>query len=110
MLRFKDGVSVAGLQAEILYALDRCVECWEGTNRDVTVTSGRGGKHSRQSKHYSGHAVDLRTRDLNESQISAVHKLLIAALPDFDVVRERDHIHLEYDPKDKHDYIKGRAF
>lgn len=107
MLRFKDGVSLYGLQPEMLWALDRCVEAWEG---DVTVTSARGDKHSVGSKHYSGYAVDLRTRDLNESQIRIILEALRFILHGYDVILESTHIHIEYDPKEPSEYMTKRNF
>jgi hypothetical protein len=74
-------------------------ECW--------VTSGKDGRHSWASLHYSGSALDLRTRDLE----IAVIDLLVAALKgflgaDWDVVyhpyespEKPGHIHVEYQPK-----------
>ena len=102
MLRFKKGVSIYGLQPEMLWCLDRCVDAWIG---DVTVTSARGDRHSRSSLHYAGHAVDLRTRDLNPQEIADIMSELRLILGDpFDVIDEGSHIHIEYQPKDAHDY------
>ncbi len=36
-----------------------------------TVTSTNGGNHNIGSKHYRGLAIDVRTRDKNDSQIAA---------------------------------------
>ncbi len=36
-----------------------------------TVTATTGGKHNVGSKHYRGLAIDVRTRDKTDSQISA---------------------------------------
>ncbi len=106
-LSFKPGVRLFGLQPEMLWALDRCVDVWP-TN--VTVTSARGDKHSRQSLHYSGNAVDLRTRDLNDEQIRAVVLRLRQVLGKrFDVLYEGNHIHIEHQPKDAHEYLTKMA-
>ena len=104
MLRFKKGVSIYGLQPEMLWAIDRCVDIWE----DVTVTSARGGKHSYGSKHYCGYAIDLRTRNL--TNIDSIMKALKSILVGFDVILEVNHIHIEYDPKTQVDYMTVRNF
>jgi hypothetical protein len=68
-------------------------------NRDAVITFGTNGRHSTNSLHYSGNAIDLRTRDLSSSQTSDVTQQLRDSLGDsYDVINEGDHIHLEYDP------------
>lgn len=65
----------------------------------MTITSGRDGVHSKNSKHYTGDAIDIRTRDM--SDVKKVYAMLKENVDDklFDVVLESDHIHIEYDPK-----------
>ena len=106
-LRLKTGVRLYGLQPEMLYCLDRCVDLWPD-GASVTVTSARGDKHSRQSLHYSGNAVDLRTRDITDAQIREVILKLRQVLgARFDVIYEGNHLHLEHQPKDAHKYLTG---
>ena len=63
-------------------------------------TSARDGKHSPKSLHYSGRAIDLRTRQLgNMQQLEVTARLRKVLGPDFDVVLESDHLHIEFDPK-----------
>ncbi|MCY4524310.1 MAG: hypothetical protein OXB84_06190 [Halobacteriovoraceae bacterium] len=70
--------------------------------RDAIITFSTNGVHSQNSLHYSGNAIDLRTRDLSPGQVDQVVKRLRKALgEDYDVVDERTHIHIEYDPKKK---------
>ena len=111
-LRFKQGISVFGLQPEMLWALDRCVEVWRAIPKSyVTVTSARGGAHSVRSLHYVGHAVDLRSRDLNELEITTVMAALPVALgPNFDILFEGDHFHIEYQPENKYRYPTEQPF
>ena len=98
-LCFKSGNFVFGLQQEILQALDIAASIWPV---DLWVTSTRwNDKHKWSSLHYSGHAVDLRTRNLTEKQINDVTAELRLKLgKDYDVVIEGNHIHMEYDPKE----------
>lgn len=68
--------------------------------RDAVVTYTTNGLHKPDSFHYSGNAVDLRTRDLSKFDAALVTKLLIQALGKrFDVINEGSHIHIEFDPK-----------
>jgi hypothetical protein len=70
-------------------------------NRDAIVTYTTNGRHSERSLHYSGNAIDLRTRDLTREQIAAIVEQLREELgDDYDVIFEGDHIHIEYDPSD----------
>lgn len=70
-----------------------------------TVTSMEDSVHGPRSLHPSGNAADLRTRNLPVQALPDLVKALKLALgPQYDVVLESDHIHLEYDIKkaDKH--------
>jgi len=103
MLIFKQGVSIYGLQPEILFALDRCNEIWAG---DCVVTSARGDTHSVKSYHRLGLAVDLRSRDHDPKQIQTTIINARAILGnDFDFIFETHHYHLEYDPKRQPKYL-----
>lgn len=65
----------------------------------IVITSGTDGKHMVGSKHYTEEALDFRTSNLTKSQISTFKQRIKARLgPDYDVVLEKDHIHVEYDP------------
>ena len=67
------------------------------------VTSIFDGTHMAGSLHYLGRAFDLRSRDLVPSQRSAFRAALARELgPDFDVVLESSHVHVEWDPKTTH--------
>jgi len=92
----------------------------------VVVTSGNDGRHGAYSKHYSGAALDVRVygarrggidvdvarrggiaselgasfAELQKASAQRWRKRLANVLGlDFDVVLERDHLHVEYDPK-----------
>ena len=52
------------------------------------------------SKHYEGKALDLRTRDFSRDTAEKITVKLQNNLGrDYDVVNEKEHIHVEYDPK-----------
>ncbi len=65
------------------------------------MTSGAGGKHSVGSLHYVGHAADYGLRDIPEPAIRELlqRDIKTALGPDFDVVLEPTHIHVEFQPK-----------
>ena len=68
---------------------------------DVVVTSGTDGVHGHVSRHYCGSALDYRTRHITatglKERIAGEAKAALG--PDYDVVLEVDHLHVEYDPK-----------
>lgn len=68
--------------------------------RIPTITSVNDGKHMNGSKHYVNKAIDLRVLDMPKDMWQPVRNDLSNILgPDFDVILEKDHIHIEYDPK-----------
>lgn len=70
-----------------------------GAKWDVVITSGNDGKHMKGSKHYSNNALDLRTWNIPNRDLPLFVKALAERLgPDYDVVLEDDHIHVEFDP------------
>ncbi len=57
-------------------------------------------KHMEGSLHESGLAADLRTRDIIPEMVpSLVANLRRELGPEWDVVLEKTHIHIEYDPR-----------
>ena len=67
-------------------------------NRDAIVTYTTNGAHNPNSLHYSGNAIDLRTRDLTSQQKQQATDMLKKTLDqDYDVLNEDNHIHIEYD-------------
>lgn len=96
----KKGVSCEGIKLEALHAIIACHACYMDAGQSFTVTSICDGKHSKNSLHYSGLAIDIRTRDLDGITPIKMAELIQAKLgDDYDVVVETDHIHLEYDVK-----------
>jgi hypothetical protein len=105
-MRFKAGVNLALSKnmAKALPGIDQAHRD-SGMPRLAYITSADDGKHMGNSFHYSGDAVDLRTRDLTAGQVQglalALRKNLNGSFTNnrpYQVVIEIDHIHLEYDP------------
>lgn len=98
MISLKEGVRVHGLKPELVLALMVAEQVFANHGSDLIITSVVDGKHSRESIHYIGMAVDLRIWHLGSPE-EATNDLQKALGEDFDVVLESDHIHLEYQPK-----------
>ncbi len=95
------GTNTSGLRPSILsieIVVDQTFQLIAG--RDAVVTYATNGQHKVDSFHYSGNAVDLRTRDLPKADLVLVTNLLKEAIGKrFDVINEGSHIHIEFDPK-----------
>jgi hypothetical protein len=72
----------------------------------MTITSGNDSKHMKGSLHYQNRAIDIRTRQeaptykrVSKNERTACVEALRRVHPDWDVIDEVDHLHIEYDPK-----------
>jgi len=101
----KAGVKVAGLQPAALYILRAAEPIWERYNQTLTLTSACEGEHRSGSLHYVGLAADLRRWGFTNTELRRAAKELRQALgKHYDVVVERTHIHVEYQPKEALDW------
>ena len=67
---------------------------------DCVITSATDSTHGRAGLHYVGYAIDLRIRDMSARDINASISSIMEALgPEFDVLLETNHIHIEFQPK-----------
>jgi len=100
-LSFKPGVKIAGVRSEIAIAINVAASVYFAYGYDCIVTSVVDGKHSRGSLHYSGGAMDLRTRHLpNLATVKSIsHDIREGLTDEFDIILEKDHIHIEFQPK-----------
>jgi len=89
-----------GIHPEIFRALAAAAEVWEQNGApELVVTSLDDGEHRPDSKHYKGDAADLRIWNLPRARWHAATNDLAARIgDDFDVVLEKDHVHVEWDP------------
>jgi hypothetical protein len=99
-MRVKDGVAFDGVKGPILRAMVLIEKIMEGTG-EYCITSVTDGKHGPNSLHYKGLAMDLRTRHLRvPEKVDEIAKAIRGELGrNYDVVVEKDHIHIEFDPK-----------
>jgi len=100
--QFKEGVTPAALSAEMLRALPVIEQVHRSLGLRAPIVTSTTESHV-TGLHPRGLAVDLRTRDLQPLQISALVIELRRALgTDYDVIDEsrtsQPHIHVEYDP------------
>lgn len=77
-----------------------------GTAFPVVVTSGNDSVHGEHSLHYKNLAIDLRTGHawekplMTQAEAQAIRDELAKKLGvGYDVVLEKHHVHVEYDPK-----------
>lgn len=94
----KDGIEPNGLDHVIWRAVSIAAEVWrDDAAQCLTVTSAVRPPSGRRSLHWYGLAVDLRIWGLSHPDITR-DTLAQRLGPDFDVVLETDHIHVEFDP------------
>lgn len=100
---FKAGVKIEGLKPImfplIVYASNLHFKLFN--SKKMVITSVIDGKHMKGSKHYQGLAIDVRINDKPKDGVHRFYYTLTydSVLNDYDVVLEKDHIHIEYDPK-----------
>lgn len=116
MIMIKDStISLSNLQPQMLIALMNANDLYAEWGLPCVITSANDAKHSTTSLHYVGAAVDIRTRNIkevfshraeadqakkaDEAAREIVKKLNDSLGLDFDVILEKDHIHIEYQPK-----------
>jgi hypothetical protein len=106
-MQFKDDtVSIEGLKPVTALAMLRVEPIIKKYTKPThvgeayVITSVNDGRHMSKSKHYEGHAFDVRIWWLTD-QLGCTGAIAEKLGPDFDVVLEKDHIHIEYDPKEK---------
>jgi len=93
---------IRGIQPEMIFALMVANEVYKKYGYELTVTSIAELSPGRKkgSRHLSGYAVDLRTRDMSHAHQNKIWLDISEALgPDYDVILESNHIHIEFDPE-----------
>lgn len=100
MIYHKHSVDLNGIKPEIMWGGIVVASVYERLGYDCVVTSVNDGSHSRGSLHYVGMAMDFRIRHVPEEQHQQLRDLIDESLgPQYDVVLESTHIHVEYQPK-----------
>ena len=109
MISLKRGVSIVGLQPQLVLAMMIAEQVyWKYDQTECVITSGCEGKHRVDSLHYDGLALDLRIRDFaNSTVVDAVIEELQVRLNgkignqygEYDITLSPHNIHIEYDVK-----------
>ena len=102
-LRLKKGVSIRGIKPEMVLGIQVVVGFFEKNNiKDVWITSCVDGRHGKNSLHYVGYAIDVRIWDIISDRRNWFTSELNKEMgSEFDCVLEKDHIHIEFQPKEK---------
>ena len=99
-----DTVSIKELSPEMFFASMTIRDALSFFDVDFVITSGSemGTKHKANSKHYTGDAIDFRSRDFeNHSDRQMFMSMVKHRLGrHYDLVLESDHWHCEWDPKE----------
>lgn len=93
----KAGVDISRLKPKIrkkLNLIGRII--WACNEGEMVVTSTYEGTHSDGSLHYANLAVDIRK---NGNKVLSCGEIRRQLGSDYDVISEKNHIHIEYDPK-----------
>lgn len=107
MIVLKGGVRLDELTPQIVLGITNFAFILQSLDIDTVVTSCKDSKHSRRSLHYTGRAVDLRSRTLTEDQkdfvLDKMWKSMAQDVGNYDFLLEHrnqpnEHFHLEYDP------------
>ena len=99
-----DSVSLEGLKPAMIIALPDIHVYFKAHNSATVITSGteKTAKHMEGSKHYGGGALDFRTWYLKDKPTFA-RGLQGELGSDYDVILEKDHLHVEHDPESDDD-------
>jgi hypothetical protein len=93
----------AGVTPRNLYIAAAVANVAQLMNIEVVITAGTDGRHMKNSKHYTGDALDIRSKDLSDKK--RFLDLVLLRLGDgyqgfLESARTvNEHIHIEYDPK-----------
>lgn len=106
MIELKPGVRIHGIRPELVLAISVAEGLWMAAGAPaLVITACIEGQHTAASKHYTGCAVDFRTKNLPEGKAATVRQALMAALgDDFFVLHENagganEHVHVHWEPK-----------
>lgn len=98
LLKFKK--SVICPKSVIIVAAAHNARVSLGLPGDTYVTSMNDSTHMAGSKHYTDEAADLRIQGLDAATVKRWASAIRARLgSDYQVIIEKDHIHVEFDPK-----------
>lgn len=79
-----------------------CANVAEELKINITITSGNDSLHMTGSKHYSGEALDIRSKDM-DNKLIFLSKVMARLGDKYQGILEgegtpNEHFHIEYDP------------
>jgi hypothetical protein len=96
MIKKKRGVVVKGLKVPMIKPMQLAHDLYQLAGVNLVLSVGIA-KRKNKSLHPLGYAIDIRTRDLTNSQKSIIFAILVRQLGnDYDVIMYDTHIHIEY--------------
>jgi len=93
----KAGVDISRLKRECRRSLPKVQRVLDVDGEELTITSTYEGNHGEGSLHYADEAYDIELP--HHDPIGRCSDIRKDLGPDFDVVGEDTHIHIEHDPK-----------
>ena len=103
MILIKPGVDIRGIGTEVSFGVKILSDVMWNRGANCLITACRDGKHMEGSKHYIGDAVDVRLASRwvtsPNVDVAVLNEAREALGLQFDLVLEKDHFHLEFDPK-----------
>jgi len=93
----KAGVDISRLNREIRRALSKVDKLLKGFDQEIIITSTYEANHGAGSLHYSNDAFDVRYPDPPVEEVISLISVNLGM--DYDVVKEGNHIHVEWDPQ-----------
>lgn len=97
-VKVKEGVFFQEFNTFLMEIIEAVSDAQHETGLRTVITSANDGKHMTGSLHYANRALDLRTKDWTPENIKYFASVLSVSLGSrYDVVIEKDHIHVEAD-------------
>lgn len=83
-----------------LRVVDFYHKLYASNDQEAEIVHVMDGKHHKGSRHYVGLAADIRIWYIPAGRLKEFVEFIQKQLGmDYDVILEKDHIHLEFDPK-----------
>ncbi len=93
-------VRLEGISPEMVLGAIIVAGVFDYFEQDAYITSCSDGRHKTGSRHHCGKALDFRTRIFDKAELPSLVSHVESMLgPEFDVVLEEYHLHVEHHPK-----------
>jgi hypothetical protein len=110
-IQVKPRVILRGLNKKMFPVFLKAPDIWRKYGKNLVITSGLEGKHCKDSRHFVGMALDLRSLNLDRNARTQVRNELAGALGrEYRIFMENDHIHVEYNPPQSFGLLKTLSY